>query len=102
VETLGSGAQIIGTNNYEGAPADGSAWEKEGDATRRVVRGGSWYGNLETYCRVSLRLRLIADIWDSRYRFSSSPVLTLYFFYPFTFFGVLIAGGFKFFLEILV
>ncbi|HEX2245907.1 MAG TPA: formylglycine-generating enzyme family protein, partial [Gammaproteobacteria bacterium] len=27
--------------NYEGAPADGSAWEKEGCALR-VVRGGSW------------------------------------------------------------
>ncbi len=29
-------------NNYEGAPADGSAWEKEGCALR-VIRGGSWY-----------------------------------------------------------
>ena len=29
--------------NYEDAPTDGSAWEKDGDASRRVVRGGSWY-----------------------------------------------------------
>jgi|GEM_PF-1668713 len=28
-------------NNYEGAPNDGSAWEK-GNCTRRVLRGGSW------------------------------------------------------------
>ena len=27
--------------NYEGAPADGSAWER-GDCSRRVLRGGSW------------------------------------------------------------
>jgi len=28
--------------NYEGAPTDGSEWVKGGDATRRVLRGGSW------------------------------------------------------------
>jgi formylglycine-generating enzyme required for sulfatase activity len=28
--------------NYEGAPTDGSAWVQGGDASRRVVRGGSW------------------------------------------------------------
>jgi formylglycine-generating enzyme required for sulfatase activity len=28
--------------NYEGAPAGGSAWEEEGCALR-VVRGGSWF-----------------------------------------------------------
>src|SRR5262249_8775962 len=27
--------------NYQGAPADGSAWTS-GDCSRRVVRGGSW------------------------------------------------------------
>lgn len=30
-------------DNYNGAPTDGSAWLKGGDASRRVVRGGSWY-----------------------------------------------------------
>ena len=28
--------------NYEGAPADGSAWERD-NCSRRVLRGGSWY-----------------------------------------------------------
>ena len=31
--------------NYDGAPTDGSAWEKDGDASRRVVRGGSYVNN---------------------------------------------------------
>ncbi len=31
--------------NYSGAPADGSAWTKNCDATRRVYRGGSWRNN---------------------------------------------------------
>ncbi|MDE0156946.1 MAG: formylglycine-generating enzyme family protein [Gammaproteobacteria bacterium] len=30
-------------DNYEGAPTDGSAWTN-GDCSRRVVRGGAWYG----------------------------------------------------------
>jgi formylglycine-generating enzyme required for sulfatase activity len=30
-------------DNYEGAPADGTAWET-GDCDRRVIRGGSWSG----------------------------------------------------------
>jgi formylglycine-generating enzyme required for sulfatase activity len=30
-------------NTYYGAPADGSAWLQGGGASRRVVRGGSWY-----------------------------------------------------------
>jgi formylglycine-generating enzyme required for sulfatase activity/tRNA A-37 threonylcarbamoyl transferase component Bud32 len=29
-------------DKYQGAPTDGSAWLVGGDATRRVVRGGSW------------------------------------------------------------
>src|SRR5262249_19488033 len=29
-------------DSYDGAPADGSAWTTGGDATRRVLRGGSW------------------------------------------------------------
>ena len=29
-------------SNYQGAPADGSAWTSGGDQGRRVVRGGSW------------------------------------------------------------
>ena len=30
--------------NYEGAPADGSAWVTGGDCGKRVLRGGSWDG----------------------------------------------------------
>jgi formylglycine-generating enzyme required for sulfatase activity len=29
-------------DTYQGAPADGSPWTAGGDATRRVLRGGSW------------------------------------------------------------
>ncbi len=29
-------------DTYEGAPVDGSAWQKEGDDARRVLRSGSW------------------------------------------------------------
>jgi formylglycine-generating enzyme required for sulfatase activity len=29
-------------HTYNGAPSDGSAWLQGGDASRRVVRGGSW------------------------------------------------------------
>lgn len=29
--------------NYDGAPADGSAWEGKEESSSRVLRGGSWY-----------------------------------------------------------
>ena len=29
--------------NYNGAPADGSAWLNGGDPSARIIRGGSWY-----------------------------------------------------------
>ncbi|MBU1723272.1 MAG: formylglycine-generating enzyme family protein [Gammaproteobacteria bacterium] len=29
-------------DDYQGAPADGTAWESGGDCGRRVLRGGSW------------------------------------------------------------
>jgi formylglycine-generating enzyme required for sulfatase activity len=34
-------------DDYRGAPIDGRAWMEGGDASRRVVRGGSWYFNPE-------------------------------------------------------
>ena len=29
--------------NYDGAPADGSAWTSDADKRSRVLRGGSWF-----------------------------------------------------------
>jgi formylglycine-generating enzyme required for sulfatase activity len=29
-------------DSYKDAPLDGSPWVKDGDAGRRVIRGGSW------------------------------------------------------------
>jgi len=34
-------------DNYQGAPKDGSPWVQNGDASRRVIRGGSWNSDLE-------------------------------------------------------
>ncbi|MBC7776495.1 MAG: SUMF1/EgtB/PvdO family nonheme iron enzyme [Phycisphaerae bacterium] len=42
--------------NYEGAPADGSAWMTGGEQERAVLRGGSWNLN-DTLCRVAYRTR---------------------------------------------
>ena len=47
-------------DDYEGALTDGSAWVTGGDASRRVVRGGSWSRN-GSPSRVSLRVRSDAD-----------------------------------------
>ncbi len=41
-------------DTYEGAPADGSAWEEGGDQGRRILRGGSWLYN-PRYLRSALR-----------------------------------------------
>ena len=41
-------------DNYEGAPADGSAWLSEEETTNRVVRGGSW-GTFPRDCRSASR-----------------------------------------------
>jgi len=49
-------------DNYDHAPADGSAWLTGGDQGRRVVRGGSWYDD-DYYCRVSYRDYYYTDDW---------------------------------------
>ena len=46
--------QDVVHDNYEGAPADGSAWEEGGDQARRILRGGSWLYN-PRYLRSALR-----------------------------------------------
>jgi len=41
--------------NYKGAPTDGSAWIEGGDASRRLLRGGSW-NDSPGGCRSAFRL----------------------------------------------
>ncbi len=42
-------------DNYNGAPADGRAWNTGGDCERRILRGGS-FASLAEICRVSARM----------------------------------------------
>lgn len=42
--------------NYEGAPADGRAWEEDTGCASRTLRGGSWLSGPQ-YSRATLRLR---------------------------------------------
>jgi formylglycine-generating enzyme required for sulfatase activity len=48
------------SQDYEGAPSDGSAW-LAGDCEQRVLRGGSWR-NDQTYATVSSRLSYDASV----------------------------------------
>ncbi len=41
-------------DSYKGAPTNGSAWLK-GDCSVRVIRGGSWFNIVESFCRVAYR-----------------------------------------------
>jgi formylglycine-generating enzyme required for sulfatase activity len=50
--------------DYTGAPIDGSAWVTDGDPSRRVLRGGSWYGTPRDL-RSASRIRLTPSIRDS-------------------------------------
>jgi formylglycine-generating enzyme required for sulfatase activity len=47
-------------DNYDGAPADGSAWVNGGDCKVRVQRGGAW-GYPPAYLRVAVRGRQTQD-----------------------------------------
>ena len=37
--------QDVHHENFQGAPADGSAWVSGGNQAQRVLRGGSWHNN---------------------------------------------------------
>ena len=49
--------------NYEGAPADGRSWEDGGDASLRVLRGGSWI-RFARICRSAFRGGYAPDVRD--------------------------------------
>ena len=58
-------------DDYEGAPADGSAW-MSGDCSRHVVRGGSWSSGTQRleseirYARPPDRDDLFFSLWDPK------------------------------------
>ena len=52
--------QDVWHDSYAGAPSDGSGWERGGDGTRRVLRGGSWY-DYPTILRSAIRYRNAPD-----------------------------------------
>lgn len=56
-------------NNYLGIPTDGRAWIKDGDCSKRIVRGGSWNGSPKT-CRSAFRGRLdpASNLYDVGFR----------------------------------
>jgi len=47
-------------DNYNDAPADGSAWVLGGDCEKRLMRGGSWL-NAPRYCRSAYRYYYAPD-----------------------------------------
>ena len=59
--------------NYQGAPADGSAWTS-GDCTLRVLRGGSWL-NYPIELRYWSRVTLISDTLQMASAFRSARAL---------------------------
>jgi formylglycine-generating enzyme required for sulfatase activity len=46
--------------DYHGAPADGSAWEADGDCASRMLRGGSWLSGPQ-YGRATIRFGFSTD-----------------------------------------
>jgi formylglycine-generating enzyme required for sulfatase activity len=61
-------------DNYRGAPTNGSAWER-GDASRRVVRGGSWLYDPRGF-RSATRVRYAATLRSSGIGFRLARTLS--------------------------
>ena len=53
--------QDIWHDTYDGAPTNGTAWESGGDASRRVLRGGSWY-HPGAACRCASRTKYATSV----------------------------------------
>ena len=66
--------QDVWHENYNGAPTDGSAWEKGGDSQSRLQRGGSWSSNSRN-CRCANRGRHQSGNWGALngFRVAVSP-----------------------------
>ncbi len=62
-------------DTYKGAPSDGSAWLGRGNASRRVVRGGSW-SSIPRNLRSACRLRITTDIRSKDIGFRLGRTLT--------------------------
>ena len=64
-------------SSYEGAPADGRAWESEnsGDCSARVLRGGSWYST-PWFLRSAYRVRDSTGLRSSKIGFRLARTLT--------------------------
>jgi formylglycine-generating enzyme required for sulfatase activity len=61
--------------NYQGAPADGSAWLKDGDCKTRIVRGGSW-NNTPVNLRSANRIGTSRGFRDNLLGFRIARTLT--------------------------
>jgi formylglycine-generating enzyme required for sulfatase activity len=62
-------------DDYKGAPTDGSAWIQGGDASRRVVRGGSWVNDPQ-YLRAASRAWYTSGHRDDNLGFRVGRALT--------------------------
>ncbi len=64
-------------DNYDGAPADGSAWVDGGYCHQRVLRGGSWNGGPKV-CRSAYRSKLNPDthLYDIGFRVVWQPTVS--------------------------
>ena len=61
--------------DYQGAPADGSAWTSGGDCGRRALRGGSWI-SAPGFLRSAFRFRSASGIRDHLNGFRVARTLT--------------------------